>query len=95
MRVKSWSRNAGGLGGSLSLGERRASGSINSPQAVRQAHRRRFDKLTAGFDQRVPRPFVLRLAQDERRITPRRNGCWGGEDQLATAPEHLPCGGSA
>ena len=44
MRVKSWSRkkndDAGGLGGSLSLGERRASGSINSSQAVRQAHRR-------------------------------------------------------
>ena len=45
-RIKGWSRkkkeghDAGGLGGSLSLGERRASGSINSPQAVRQAHRR-------------------------------------------------------
>ena len=46
MRVKGWSRKKkeammrGDWAGSLSLGERRASGSINSPQAVRQAHRR-------------------------------------------------------
>ena len=35
-----------------------AGGSTGSPQAVRQAHRRRFDRLTAGGETRFPRKFT-------------------------------------